>query len=60
MAILAVANHGLASGVPRYDEIAAQSIAKEPIPRPDKPEPSCWTRIDLGASQHTQEKDVMM
>ena len=57
-AILAVANHGLASGLPRYEEIVAQSMPKEPIPRPFNPEPSCWTKMDLGANQHTQEKDV--
>ena len=39
-ATLAVANHGLASGLPRYEEIVGQSIPKEPIPRPCKPEPN--------------------
>lgn len=32
--ILAVANHGLANGIPRWDETADQSSPKAPKPSP--------------------------
>lgn len=40
-AMLAVANHGLASGLPRYEDMLAQSRPIAPNPRPWSPEPSC-------------------
>lgn len=54
----AVANHGLAKGVPRYDAVVDQSTANDPIPRPFWPEPSWLTKTDFLLIQHIQETEV--
>lgn len=59
-ATLAVANQGLARGLPRYEEMVDQSMAKEPIPRAWVPEPNWLTRTDFGLIQHSQEKLVVI
>ena len=57
-ATLAVANHGLANGLPRYAEILDQSSPIAPMPIPWRPEPICWAMIDEGKIQQTHEREV--
>lgn len=57
-ATLAVANQGLANGLPRYEEIEDQSRPIAPMPSPFRPEPSCWTNTDFGKIQQIHDKDV--
>lgn len=57
-AMFAVANHGVASGLPRYEDMLDQSSPIAPIPRPWSPEPSCWTRTEEENIQQSQETEV--
>uniref|UniRef100_A0A0E0A4E6 Uncharacterized protein n=1 Tax=Oryza glumipatula TaxID=40148 RepID=A0A0E0A4E6_9ORYZ len=59
-AMLAVANHGLASGLPRYDEMDDQSSPIAPMPRPWRPDPSCCASTDLGKIQQIQEREAKL
>uniref|UniRef100_A0A0A9PM23 Uncharacterized protein n=1 Tax=Arundo donax TaxID=35708 RepID=A0A0A9PM23_ARUDO len=57
-AMLAVANQGLASGLPRYEEMDDQSSPIAPKPSPWRPEPSCWAITELGKIQQIQDREV--
>ncbi|KAG9140789.1 hypothetical protein Leryth_006971 [Lithospermum erythrorhizon] len=57
-AIFTVANHGLASGLPRYADMLDQSSPIVPIPRPWRPDPICCARIEEGYIQHIQEIEL--
>lgn len=57
-AMLAVANHGLASGLPRYADMVDQSNPIAPMPNPWSPEPNWWANTELGYIQHIQETET--
>lgn len=54
-----IANPGVARGLPKKAATVDQSRANEPIPRPRRPEPSCWAVTESFHIQQAKERAVI-